>query len=187
MLDHFRAKGPKFWWMVMNGISHVPDHKNLTKAQRFCFELDAHAYCFIMDALSLEVFYRVNCKGTAHELWEAINHLYGDSSTYEDGKVKEDDPKEEEHECVEHDHNLVIVEDCSTSRSSDNDDDVSTTSSLDKVEDDAPSDANDDSISSTLGDDDDDDDSCSGHNYDATTSSPSSPHCFMSQDDTGTK
>ena len=58
MLDHFRAKGPKFWWMVMNGISHVPDHKNLTKAQRFCFELDAHAYCFIMDALSLEIYYR---------------------------------------------------------------------------------------------------------------------------------
>ena len=45
MLDHFRAKGPKFWWMVMNGISHVLDHKNLTKAQRVCFELDAHAYC----------------------------------------------------------------------------------------------------------------------------------------------
>ena len=56
MLDNFRAKGPKFWWMVMNGISHVLDHKNLTKAQRVLFELDAHAYCFIMDALSLEVF-----------------------------------------------------------------------------------------------------------------------------------
>ena len=97
----------------------------------------------------------------------------------------EDEPKKEAHECVEHDHDLVIVEDCFTSWSSD--DDVSTTSSLDKVVDDAPSDANDDSISSTLGDDDDDDDSCSGHNYDATTSSPSSPHCFMSQDDTGTK
>jgi hypothetical protein len=47
-------------WMVMNGISHVLDHKNLTKAQRVCFELDAHAYWFIMDALSLEVFYRVD-------------------------------------------------------------------------------------------------------------------------------
>ena len=35
MLDHFHAKGPKFWWMVMNGISHVLDHKNLTKAQMF--------------------------------------------------------------------------------------------------------------------------------------------------------
>ena len=74
-----------------------------------------------MHALSLEVYYKVYCKGTAHELWEAINHLYDDSSTCEDGKVKEDDPKEEVHECVEHDHNLVIVEDCSTSWSSDDD------------------------------------------------------------------
>jgi len=48
--------------MVMNGISHVLDHKNLSKAQRVYFELDAHAYCFIMDALSLEVFYRVIAK-----------------------------------------------------------------------------------------------------------------------------
>jgi hypothetical protein len=46
-----------------------------------------------------------------------------------------DDPKEETHECVEHGHNLVIVEDCSTSWSSDDDDnDRSTTSSLDKME-----------------------------------------------------
>ena len=99
MLDHFRAKGPKFWWMVMNGISHVLDHKNLTKAQMVCFELDAHAYCFLMDALSLEIYYRVDCKGTAHELWEAINRLYGDSSISDDDKVKKDDPKEEVHEC----------------------------------------------------------------------------------------
>jgi hypothetical protein len=81
------------------------------------------------------------------------------------------------HECDEHDHNLVIVEDCSTSWSSD-DDDRSTTSSLDKMDGDAPSNANDDPTSSTLGDD--DDGSCLGHNYDATTSSPSSSHWFMS-------
>ena len=83
----------------MNGISHVLDHKNLTKAQRVLFELDAHAYCFLKDALSLEIYYRVDCKGTAHELWEEINRLYGDSSTCEYAKVKEDDPKEEAHEC----------------------------------------------------------------------------------------
>ena len=73
----------------------------------------------------------------------------------------------------------MIVEDCSTSRSSDNDD-RSTTSSLDKI-DDASSDAHDDPISCTL---DGDDGSCSGYESDATTSSPSSPHCFMSQGDT---
>ena len=51
-----------------------------------------------MDALSLEIYYRVDYKGTDHELCEAINRLYGDSSTCEDGKVKEDDPKKEIHE-----------------------------------------------------------------------------------------
>ena len=122
MIDHFRAKGPKFWWMVTSGITCVLDHKNLTNAQRACFELDAHAYCFIMDALSLKIFYRVDCKGTG-DLWEAINQLYGHSSTCDDGKVKEDGPKESVHEDVEHDHNLEIVEDCSTSWSSNDVDD----------------------------------------------------------------
>ena len=23
MLDHFRAKGPKFWWVVTSGLTHV--------------------------------------------------------------------------------------------------------------------------------------------------------------------
>ena len=81
---------------------------------------------------------------------------------------------------VEHDHDLVIVEDCSTSWSSD-DDDVSTTSSLDKVVDDATSDANDASTPCTLVVD--DDSSCSGYESDASTSSPTSPHCFMSHGD----
>ena len=53
----------------------------------------------------------MDCKGTAHELWEGINHLYGDSSTSDDEKVKKDDPKEEVHESVEHHPDLVIVED----------------------------------------------------------------------------
>ena len=86
------------------------------------------------------------------------------------------------HECVEHNHNLVIAEDCSTSWSSDDDDDRSTTSSLDKVDNDAPSVASDDATPCTL---DGDDGSCSSHDEDATTSSPTtSPHCFMSQGDT---
>jgi hypothetical protein len=45
---------------------------------------------------------------------------------------------------------------------------------------DAPSDVNDDSTSSTLGDD----GSCSGHDCDATTSTSTTPHCFMLQGDT---
>ena len=83
------------------------------------------------------------------------------------------------HECVEHDHNLVIVEDCSTLWSSD-DNDRSTTSSLDKIDDDASSDANDDATPCTL--DGDDDGSCSDDI--ATTSSSTTSHCFMSQCDT---
>ena len=46
------------------------------------------------------------------------------------------------------------------------------------------SDAHDDTTSSTLGGDLDDVGSCSSHDRGATTSSPSSPHCFMSQGDT---
>ena len=71
---------------------------------------------------------------------------FGDSSTCDDGKFKKEESKEEAHECVEHGHNLVIVEDCSTSWSSDDVDDRSTTSSLD----DASSDANDDATPCTL-------------------------------------
>jgi hypothetical protein len=182
MLDDFRAKRPKFWWVVISGLTHILDHKNLTKAQKVLFELDSDAYLFLMGALSFELFYKVNHKGTTHELWESIKHTFGDSSTWDDGKVKkEGEPKEDTHEDVEHDHNLVIVKDCSTSWSSDDDDDRSTTRSLDKVDDDATSVATDDDTPCTL--DGDDDGSCFGYESDASTSSPTSPHCFMSHGD----
>jgi hypothetical protein len=122
MLDHFCAKGPKFWWIVTSGLTHVLDHRNLTKAQRVLYELDAHACCFLMDALSFDLMKQVNITGTACEIWESIKGTFSDFSTWDDGKFKEDEPKEA-HECVEHDHNLVIVNDCSTSWSSDDDDD----------------------------------------------------------------
>ena len=99
-----------------------------------------------MDALSFDLMKQVNITGTAREIWESIKCTFGDSSTWDDGKFKEDEPKKVVHEDVEHDHDLVIVEDCSTSWSSD-DDDRSTTSSLDKIDDDASSDAHDDSTS----------------------------------------
>jgi hypothetical protein len=56
MLDHFRAKRPKFWWVITSGLTHDLDHKNLTKAQKVLFELDADAYCYLMDALSFELW-----------------------------------------------------------------------------------------------------------------------------------
>jgi len=95
MLDHFHAKGPKFWWVVTSGLTHVLDHKNLTKAQKVLLELDADAYLYLMDALSFELFYKVNNKGITHELWESIKHTFGDSSTWDDGKFKEDESKDE--------------------------------------------------------------------------------------------
>ena len=109
MLDHFCAKGPKFWWIVTNDLTHVLDHRNLTKSQRVFFELDAHACCYLMDALSFDLMKRINYVGTTREIWESIKHTFGDSSSWDDGKFKkEDEPKVEVHECVEHDHNLVI-------------------------------------------------------------------------------
>jgi hypothetical protein len=110
-----------------------------------------------------------------------INQTQLDSFTWDDGKFKKAEPKGEVHECVEHDHNLVIVDDWSISWSSDDDDDT-TTRSLDKI-DDATSDAHDDSTSSTLGDYLDDVGSCLSHDCDATTSPSTTPHCFMSQGD----
>ena len=82
--------------------------------------------------------------------------------------------KEEVHEDVEHIHNMVVVEDCSTSWSSD-DDDQFTTISLDKIDGDDSSVANDDSTPSTL-----DDQVGSCMDDIATSSSPPSPYTFVS-------
>ncbi|KAG0529781.1 hypothetical protein BDA96_05G126500 [Sorghum bicolor] len=99
------------------------------------------------------VFGEIMDMKSAHEIWVFLNEKYGAIS-------KEDDvPKVDGNEDVEHDHNMVVVEDCSTSWSSEEDDDHSTRS-LDKDEDD-------------------------GYESDASTSSSTtSPHCFMSHGDT---
>ena len=39
MLDHFRAMGPKFWWIVTSGLTHVLDHRNLPKLKEFSMNL----------------------------------------------------------------------------------------------------------------------------------------------------
>ena len=176
MLDHFHAKEPKFWWVVTNGLTHNLDHKNLTKAHKVLFELDYEAYDYLIESLSFELFDRINSKETAYEMWESIKHTFGDSSTWDDGKFKKEEPKI--HEVVEHDHNMVVVEDCSTSWSSDGDNDA-ITRSLDKDNDDATSDATDDATPCTLDGEDD------GYESDASTSSSTtSSHCFMSHGDT---
>ncbi|KAG0537928.1 hypothetical protein BDA96_03G190800 [Sorghum bicolor] len=98
---------------------------------------------------------------SAHEVWVLLNEKYGVIS-------KEDVvPNVEAHE-----------DDSSTSSSSDGDNDA-TTRSLDKDDDDATSDATDDATSCTLDDEDD------GYESDASTSSSTtSPHCFISHSDT---
>ncbi|OQU76150.1 hypothetical protein SORBI_3010G100150 [Sorghum bicolor] len=54
---------------------------------------------------------------SAHEIWSYLNEKYG-------AITKEDDvPKVDACEDVEHDHNMVVVEDCSTSWSSEDEDD----------------------------------------------------------------
>jgi hypothetical protein len=180
MLDHFRASGPKVWWVVTSGLTNVLDDENLTQAQEVLYHLDADALVYLMEALSFDVFSKVNHKGTTHMLWESIKHTYGDASTWDDGKYKEDEAKVMVHEDVEHDHNKVVVEDCSTSWSSE-DDDHPTTSSLDKMDVDASSDASDDATSCTLDDDD------GYESDDSTTSSPTSSHCSMSLGDNKVK
>ena len=101
---------------------------------------------------------------TIHEIWSYLNEKYG--------MVSDDEPKKKAYEDVEHSHNSVIVEDCSTSWSSDDDDDH-IIRSLDKIDDDATSDANDDATTCTL--DDNNDGSCSGYENDVSSSSPTTP------------
>ncbi|KAG0514281.1 hypothetical protein BDA96_10G177100 [Sorghum bicolor] len=124
MLDHFRAKGPKFLWVVTNGLTHNLDHKNLPKAQKVLFELDCEAYCYLMRSLSFELFDRINSKGTAYEMWESIKHTFGDSSTWDDGKFKKEEPKVEAHE----DDATSDVNDDTTSCTLDGEDDGSCSS-----------------------------------------------------------
>ena len=99
MFDNFHAKRPKFWWIVTSGLTQVLDHRNLTKAQLVLFELDAHACCYLMDALSFDFMKMINYVETTHEIWESIKHTFSDSSTWDDGKFKEDEPKEKLHVC----------------------------------------------------------------------------------------
>jgi len=110
------------------------------------------------------IFSEIMDMKSAHEVWIYINKKYGAiSKEYDVSKV-------DAHEDLEHDHNTVVVEDCSTSWSS-NDDDDATTRSLDKDDDDATSDATDDATPCTLDDEDDEYESDA-----STSSSTTSPH-----------
>ena len=39
MLDHFRANGPKFWWIVTSGLTHVMTIEISPKLKEFSINL----------------------------------------------------------------------------------------------------------------------------------------------------
>ncbi|KAG0514266.1 hypothetical protein BDA96_10G175800 [Sorghum bicolor] len=169
MTCNFKFISPQMWWIVDVGFSCAIDKKVATQAQKKCLHLDCQATNILYSSMKDNIFGEIMDMKSAHEIWVFLNEKFG-------AILKEDDvPKVDANEDVEHDHNMVVVEDCSTSWSSEEDDDHSTRS-LDKDDDDATSEANDDATSCTLDNEDD------GYESDASTSS--SPHCFMSHGDT---
>ncbi|KAG0514323.1 hypothetical protein BDA96_10G181000 [Sorghum bicolor] len=172
MQCNFKFISPQMWWIVDVGFSCAIDKKVATQAQKKCLHLDCQATNIFYSTMKDNIFCEIMDMKSAHEIWVFLNEKYGMIS-------KEDVvPNVEAHEDVEHDYNTMVVEDCSTSWSSEDDDDHSTRS-LDKDDDDATSDANNDATSCTLDDEDD------GYESDASTSSSTtSPHCFMSHGDT---
>ncbi|KAG0532816.1 hypothetical protein BDA96_04G139600 [Sorghum bicolor] len=172
MQCNFKFISPQMWWIVDVGFSRAIDKKVATQAQKKCLRLDCQATNIFYSSMKDNIFGEIMDMKSTHEIWVFLNEKYGAIS-------KEDDvPKVDANEDVEQDHNMVVVEDCSTSWSSDGNDDA-TTRSLDKDDDDATSDATNDATPCTLDDEDD------GYESDASTSSSTtSPHCFMSHDDT---
>jgi hypothetical protein len=69
MLDHFRALGPKFWWIIVVGFSHDLDGcGNRTQAQKDCRTLDAQAKFYLIKALNDEIFDKVRGLSSAHSM-----------------------------------------------------------------------------------------------------------------------
>jgi hypothetical protein len=137
------------WWILDVGFSHAIDRNDATQVQKKCLHLDCQATNIFFQSMDDSIFSEIMDLKSTHEIWVYLNEKYRVVSNDDD-----DDPMMEAHEDVEHDHNSVIVEDCSTSWSSDGDNDDATTRSLDKLDDDATSNAIDDSTPCTLDGDD---------------------------------
>ncbi|OQU91875.1 hypothetical protein SORBI_3001G261404 [Sorghum bicolor] len=117
MTCNFKFISPQMWWMVDVGFSHVLDEENLTQAQEKCLHLDYQATNIFYSSMKDNIFGEIMDMKSAHEIWSYLNKKYGVIT-------KEDDvPKVDAREDVEHDHNMVVVEDCSTSWSSEDEDD----------------------------------------------------------------
>ncbi|KAG0549552.1 hypothetical protein BDA96_01G265400 [Sorghum bicolor] len=117
MTCNFKFISPQMWWMVDVGFSHVLDEENLTQAQEKCLHLDYQATNIFYSSMKDNIFGEIMDMKSAHEIWSYLNKKYG-AITEED-----DVPKVDAREDVEHDHNMVVVEDCSSSWSSEDEDD----------------------------------------------------------------
>jgi hypothetical protein len=172
MICKFKFIFPQMWWIVDVSFSHAIDENNATQAQEKCLHLDCQATNIIYRYLDDSIFGEIINKKNAHEIWIYLNDNYGMVSDDKDGE-----PKEEVYEDVKHDHNLVILEDGSSSWSSDEDiDERSTTRSLGKIDGSISSDANHCYIPRTV-----DNCDCSCSDDYGTTSSPTPLHCLMLQ------
>ncbi|OQU85342.1 hypothetical protein SORBI_3004G220101 [Sorghum bicolor] len=117
MTCNFKFISPQMWWMVDVGLSHVLDEENLTQAHEKCLHLDYQAINIFYSSMKDNIFGEIMDLKSAHEIWSYLNEKYG-AITKEDVV-----PKMDAREDVEHDHNKVVVEDCSTSWSSKDEDD----------------------------------------------------------------
>ncbi|KAG0520720.1 hypothetical protein BDA96_08G098700, partial [Sorghum bicolor] len=111
MTCNFKYISPQMWWMVDVGFSQVLDEENLTQAQEKCLHLDYQAtnifYSSMKDNIFGEIMDIKALPKSSHEIWSYLNEKYR-------AITKEDDvPKVDAREDVEHDHNMVVVEDCS--------------------------------------------------------------------------
>jgi hypothetical protein len=126
------------WWIVDVGFSHAIERTMQLKCKRNAYISIAKLLTSFIDLWMIAYLGEVINKKNAHEIWIYLNEKYGMVSDDKDGEAKE-----EVYEDVKHDHNLAIVEDCSSSWSSDEDiDERSTTISLDKIDGSISSDAN---------------------------------------------
>ncbi|OQU81580.1 hypothetical protein SORBI_3006G079650 [Sorghum bicolor] len=100
MTCNFKFISPQMWWMVDK-----------------CLHLDYQATNIFYSSMKDNIFGEIMDMKSAHEIWSYLNEKYG-------AITKEDDVKKvDAREDVEHDHNTVVVEDCSTSWSSEDEDD----------------------------------------------------------------
>ncbi|KAG0520763.1 hypothetical protein BDA96_08G102100 [Sorghum bicolor] len=117
MTCNFKYISPQMWWMIDVGFSQVLDEENLTQAQEKCLHLDYQATNIFYSSMKDNIFGEIMDIKSSHEIWSYLNEKYG-------AITKEDDvPKVDAREDVEHDHNMVVEEDCSTSWLSEDEDD----------------------------------------------------------------